>query len=400
MILNKKIYYIALYVIILSLSCTEEQPFVPEDLPGSIVGIVKPLGIDAQINLLQGKLLQSAKADSATGYFEILSITAGVYNLEIVANNYGRLILNQVIVYPNKATATPEIYLKPLPEQIIYINPADNTKNVPLTFPVEIEFSFQMNQSSVENNFTIQPSVSGYFEWNNSAVQNKMIFHPSDQYATNQSYTIKLNRNAKTIYGDTLFFSVESNFTTEDVKIVSTIPEDNATYISPQSEIFISFNSKMDRESVENKIVMSPSTKGDFRWLDSKKVSFKPSEFLASNTEYEVLILPGLKDVYDSFFMDGKSFIFKTEPLKVVSNYPANGATYISTSSPIVLTFNTYMNQAATENSFSISPNIEGWDFQWSDLTRFQFMGTSKLQANTQYTVTIDSSCLVSVCII
>ncbi len=273
----KKINVIILFFLIVFLSCTEEQPFIPEDMPGSIVGLVKPQGINAQVNLYQGKLVQSVQSDSITGYFEILNINAGVYNLEFVANNYGRYILNEVIVYPNKATATPDIYLNPFPEQILFINPADNAANVPVTFPIEIEFSFQMNQSSVENNFAIQPAVNGYFEWINSAHQNKMIFHPSDQYATNQSYTIQLNKNAEIIYGDTLFFSVESHFTTENIKIISTIPEDNATYISPQTEIYISFNSKMDRESVESKIAMTPSTNGVFRWLDAKRVAFKPN---------------------------------------------------------------------------------------------------------------------------
>ena len=389
----KKINIIILFFLIVFLSCTEEQPFIPEDMPGSIVGLVKPQGINAQINLYQGKLVQSVQSDSITGYFEILNIDAGVYNLEFVADNYGRYILNEVIVYPNKATATPDIYLNQFPEQILFVNPADNAANVPVTFPIEIEFSFQMNQSSVENNFAIQPVVNGYFEWINSANQHKMIFHPSDQYATNQSYTIQLNKNAETIYGDTLFFSVESHFTTENIKIISTIPEDNATYISPQTEIYISFNSKMDRESVESKIAMTPSTNGDFRWLDSKRVSFKPDGFLASNTEYEIIIFPGLMDIYGSLFLTGKSFTFKTEPLKVVSNYPSNGATYVNTSSPIVITFNTYMNQAAAESSFTITPEVDDWHFQWSDLTRFQFFGTTKLQTNTQYTVTIDSSC-------
>jgi hypothetical protein len=51
------------------------------------------------------------------------------------------------------------------------------------------------------------------------------------------------------------------------------------------------------------------------------------------------------------------------------------------------------MNQTKAENSFSISPAMASWNFQWSDLTRFQYGGTTKLQAHTLYTVKIDSTC-------
>jgi len=345
------------------------------------------------VNLLQGKLIQSVNTDSLTGYFEFTKVNSGVYNLEFIAANYGHFVLNNVIVYPGKTTATADIYLNPMPEQILFINPANNVENVSVTFPIEIEFSTQMNQSAVESNFSTQPLVDGYFEWINSANQHKLIFRPSDQYETDRLYKILLNKNAKTIYGDTLSFSVSSQFKTESVKIISTLPENNATFISPQTEIYITFNSNMDREATESNINLPPATAGVFRWLNSKTVSFKPSGFLATNTEYEVNIYPGAADIYNTYFLTGKSVTFKTEPLTVVTSYPANGATFVSRSNPIVISFNTYMNQTKAEESFSLSPAIADWRFQWNDLTRFQFSGTTKLQANTKYTVTIDSTC-------
>lgn len=393
-----KLYLILLLVLLFGCTCTEEQPFIPEDIPGSIVGIIKPAGIEAQISLIQGTVLQTITADSATGYFEIQNIDAGVYNLEFFAPNYGRYILNEVVVYANKVTATPDIFLKPLPEQILLINPADGATNIPLTSPFEIEFSVQMNQPSVQNNFFINPAVNGYFIWENTVEKSKMSFYPDDQYETNKNYTATLTRNATTIYGDTLSFDVESHFTTEGVKVLSTIPEDQATFISPQAAIYIYFNSKMNRESVENNLLLSSLIdsviSGDFKWLDSKRICFEPGDMLASNTEYTVTVKNGAMDIFYSYLENEKTFSFRTEPLMIKSSYPANGATFVSRSTPIVISFNTYVNQAAVENSFSISPAAEGWYFQWSDLTRFQFMGTSKLQANTQYTVTIDVTCI------
>ena len=383
MLTNKKLKSIFLFIIVVFLTCADETPYFPEDVAGSIVGLIKNKDVIVQVNLFQGKLIQSVNSDSLTGYFEIKNINAGVYNLEFFAGNFGRYVLNEIIVYSGKVTATPDIYLKPLPEQILFINPADNVANISVNFPIEIEFNSQMNQSSVEENFSLQPPVDGNFEWINSANQHKIIFRPIDQYATNQIYQIQLYKNAKTIFGDTLSFSVSSEFSTESVKIVSTIPGNNATYISPQTEICISFNSTMDREATESKISLSPDTGGVFRWLDSRKVIFKPDGFLRSNTDYEIIVFPGAADIFGSFFLTGKSITFKTEPLTVVSNYPSYGATYVNRSNPIIITFNTYINQTNAEGSFSIVPAVDDWQFQWSDLTRFQYSGSTKLQANT-----------------
>jgi len=393
MLIKKLIKVILLLKLMAFLACTGEEPYLPEDVPGKIVGLVKPFGIAAQVDLFQGQLIQSVTADTLTGFFEMTEVLPGVYNMEFRAANYGRHILNEVIVYSGKTTATPDVYLRPMPGQILSITPANNATDISVIAAIEIDFAIPMNQTTVENNFSLQPTVSGSFSWINAAEQHNLFFTPTDQFKTKQTYTVRLNKNATTIFGDTLDFSLSSQFTTEAIKIVSSIPQDYATFVSPQIEIYLTFNSMMDRAATESKIALLPTTAGDFRWLNSRQLSFIPSGFLASNTEYEIRILPGAADIYGTYFWEGKAILFTTEPLKITSHFPANGATYVSRSSPIVITFNTYMDQAKAENSFSLSPATAGWNFQWSDLTRFQFGGTTKLQAHTLYTVKIDSTC-------
>ena len=379
-------------LICLALGCAEEQPYSPQDKPGKIVGLIKPEGIIVQIDLLQGTLIQTAFTDSS-GYFELDSVAAGIYNLEFSSRNYGRQVLNEVTVYPGQITTIPNIHLKPFPEQITSFIPVNDEQNFPLTAPIEIQFSTLMDHSSVENNFSLIPDVNGRFVWEIISGNSKLSFHPDDQYRSNYSYVLMLTSGAKTSTGNSLAFDFISLFKTEGVKITTTIPEDDATFISPQSSIYVYFNSRMDRQSVEQNFSITPIKMGNFKWFDSRRVCFQPGTFLASNTEYIIKIGADAKDTYNNYLATEETFNFETEPLRITSSYPANGATSVSRSSPISVTFNTYVNQGTAQNAFSFAPAVEGWTFQWSDLSRFQYSGSTKLQPNTFYSVTIDTTC-------
>jgi hypothetical protein len=379
-------------LIFLLICCTGEQPYAPQDRPGKIVGLVKPEGIIAQVELYQGTLIQTTFSDSS-GYFEMDSVSAGIYNLEIFSKNQGRQILNGVTVYPGQVTTVPDIQLRPYPEQILTFIPVNGEPSFPLTAPIQIQFSTLMDYSSVENNFFLDPSVSGRFSWEVVSGNSKLSFYPTDQYISNAYYLIKITTEAKTSSGEPLSLNFVSYFTTEGVKVTSSIPENDATFISPQTSIYVYFNSRMDLQSVEQNFSITPLKIGNFKWFDSRRVCFQPGSYLASKTLYTITIGSNAKDVFGNLLHEATTVKFETEPLRITSNYPANGATSVSRSVPITITFNTLVNQEMAQQAFALSPAIAGGEFQWSDLTRFQYAGTTMLQANTFYTVTIDTTC-------
>jgi hypothetical protein len=381
-----------LLIIFLFIGCTQEQPYVPQDEPGKIVGVVKTAGKIVQIDLYQGLLIRTVLSDSS-GYFVIDSVFAGIYNLEFSAEKYGRQILNEVIVYPGQVTTIPDISLKPYPEQITTFTPVDGEQDFPLTAPIQLQFSNLMDHQSVENNFSLIPDVNGRFVWEIISGNSKLSFYPDDQYFPNYYYVMKLTTGAKTSYNDSLTFTFESHFKTEGVKITSTIPENKATFISPQTGIYVYFNSIMDHQSVEQSFSITPVKMGNFKWFDPRRVCFQPGSYLASNTQYVITINSDAKDSYGNSLQQQGTFTFKTEPLRITSSYPTNGSTSINRLSPITITFNTYVNQDSAQKAFSLSPPVQGWIFQWSDLTRFQYAGNTELEANQFYTVTIDTTC-------
>lgn len=385
----KLLFILLLYLLT---SCTGEQAFSPQDRPGKITGLVKPGGIEALVELYQGTLIKATAPDSS-GFFILDSIFAGIYNLEFSASNYGRQILNEITVNPGQVTTIPDITLKPYPEQISSFIPVPGEQAFPLTAPIQVQFNALMDHNSVENNFSLTPAVKGRFAWELVAGNSKLSFYPDDQYYSNYYYVINLATGAKTSYGKPIAFKFESYFKTEGVKIVSTIPENDASFISPQTWIYVYFNSRMGHQSVEQSFALTPVTMGNFKWFDSRRVSFQPGSYLASNTLYSITIGSDATDIYGNSLQQEELFTFETEPLRITSSFPTNGATAVSRSTPITITFNTNVNQELAQRAFLLSPAISGWNFQWSDFTRFQYTGATKLQANTFYTVTIDSTC-------
>ncbi|NOZ60232.1 MAG: hypothetical protein GXO74_00975 [Calditrichaeota bacterium] len=390
--MKHKLSIYSLIFIAIFFSCANDQPLAPEAIKGKIVGIVKPFGIKAQVKLIQGTAIDSVTADSASGYFIIRNVTPGVYNLDFSALNYGRQALSNIIVYEGKTTATPNVTLKPFPEQLGSIFPADYTQDFPVNSTVTIGFTELMNHSSVQSNLTISPTVAGKYEWEIRPSGSVLHFTPEIEFASNTSYLIQLSRQAKTFSADTLAFDVVSHFHTEGFKLVSTTPPDQATYISPQTEIFLVFNTMVDRQTFDDAFSVEPLTLGNFRWYDAWRVSFQPGYYLASDTEYRIYNLENVADLYGTPLSGKSEFTFRTEPLRVTSYYPLNGATQISRTTSIVVTFNTAVDQAATENSFSIVPRPSNWSFKWNDVTQLVYQGTSPLDANTLYAVTIQDT--------
>ncbi|MBN2013385.1 Ig-like domain-containing protein [candidate division KSB1 bacterium] len=382
---------ILLYVILIGLACTQDQPVVIEEKPiGGIVGIVKPIGAIADIVIFQGMSIDTTASDSATGFFEFKNLKVGFYTLEVKAKNYGRYVENKVEVVTSGITSVGEIKLRPMPEQIDAFLPANNSENILLDSPCGFVFTTYMDHNSVEHNFKISPSIQGYFEWNEGGSEITCEYIPTIQYQPATRYTFSLSRSAKTIYGDTLAFQVTSSFTTEPVRVQIYSPQDGASFVDPASSIYVKFNTDMNKSSVENAFRMVNPVLGQMIWHSSDAFSFQPDANLTTNRQYQVNISTNAKDVFNNSLGAAFSFLFTTEPLRVTYQYPANGATNIATDVSIQVLFNTTVDIVETEAAFTIFPKVEG-TFTWTDLSKFTFRPSTPLSTATTYFITLST---------
>jgi len=391
--LGKLAMGVVIVALFMTFSCTEETPLSESGANlNSIVGIVKPIGTVALIKVLQGVLVDTTYSDSETGYFEIDNLQVGFYTLEIIATGYGKNVKNQIQVVADGVTSVGDIELSPFPEQILAIIPPGGSENIQLSDSCGFEFSVLMDHNSVEKNFTIIPYVQGHFKWKENTTQSALFFFPESEFRAYTNYSILLSTGVRTIYGDTLSFDFSSKFKTEPVKVEAYTPEHGSTYVLPEVSIYVGFNKAMNRISVENSFGMIQAADGSFLWHSNEAFSFRPHSFLATNTQYTVIVSTNAKDFSGTSLGETFTLNFSTEPLKITYTNPENGSTYIRTDTSFKIDFNSNVNQTATENAFSISPSVDG-SFMWIDLTKFTYFPDSNLTPNTSYTITINTNC-------
>jgi uncharacterized protein YvpB len=158
---------------------------------------------------------------------------------------------------------------------------------------IEIEFSEPMVRESVEENFRVEPGVSGWFEWQG---QERLVFHPQS-FAYGTEYTVVVERGAKAAESGFVAEKVEKKFkTVGEVAVVHVEPFDQWRGVDVESEIRVRFDQEVVKESAEVKVTVVPEVEGEFVWEDEELV-FAPREPFEFGREYEVMIDSGIEGV-------------------------------------------------------------------------------------------------------
>jgi len=103
------------------------------------------------------------------------------------------------------------------------ISPEDGS-TPPMTAAVQITFGQQMNTSSVEERFSIQPEVAGSFKWEG----NTLTFRPDRPFSPQQTYTVTLEAGAQSISGRLTRHTVSWTFTPRTPGVLYLAPADAA----------------------------------------------------------------------------------------------------------------------------------------------------------------------------
>ena len=272
--------------------------------------------------------------------------------------------------------------------------PKDGMKEVKLPGPyIEIRFNSEMDQSTTQSAITIDPPLECTYAWSPASPQSEstvQLIHYLPFRADTQ-HLIIIDQGAMDVNGFNLKKPDTISFSTETVKVKYSSPPNGVFNVSTlTTSISLFFNTWIDEKSLEDAFSIYPVVKGVFHfYVDG--IRFQPGSPLQTNTEYTVSISQTASDIYGTKLSEPYSFFFTTQPLKVVSTFPVNGATLVDTTTSIHIHFNAYMDQEKTEDAFSISPSVDG-DCEWYWFDELYFNPDGYLQANTTYTVTIDTT--------
>jgi hypothetical protein len=197
--------------------------------------------------------------------------------------------------------------------------PRNNETWVSPRTEIVIAFNTRMDMQSVNSAFEMVDSdlndVSGNFVWLNLY---QMEFRPHAALATSEKYTVTIDTSARDSQGTRLSERQQFSFTTQPLIIVSTLPNNKDTWVSPTTSIRVSFNTDMNTESVISAFQMVDSglneVTGHFVWPDPGWLQFQPYPLLAPGEKYTVTIAASAADMYGKTLGNAYSFWFKTQP--------------------------------------------------------------------------------------
>ncbi|UCE38149.1 MAG: Ig-like domain-containing protein [Thermoplasmata archaeon] len=177
---------------------------------------------------------------------------------------------------------------------------------------------------------------------------------------------------------------------------VSTIsPSDTSTNVPVGTKITITFSEPMNKTSVQSAFSIKDSggnsKTGDFSW-SGNTMTFTPDGKLYPETQYTVRLGTTAMDLAGNPLSSESTVQFttgadSTQPT-IVETSP--GGSDVSIAEIITIRFSKTMDETATENAFSISPQVSG-KFEWEGNT-LKFIPDDLLVRGRVYTVTMDSS--------
>lgn len=161
---------------------------------------------------------------------------------------------------------------------------------VPLNSQINIVFSDNVDLDSLKDNVTIEPSLSG--SW--STADNKTFNFTPSSLAQDTTYTVKLKSGLRAKNGSFLAADSIHTFTTQGpLKILNSSPIDGSSGFGVDSDLVITFDQAVVRQSAESKFSISPAVEGSFSWTDNS-LKFQPKNSLAYNTKYAITLAAGI----------------------------------------------------------------------------------------------------------
>lgn len=273
--------------------------------------------------------------------------------------------------------------------------PINGEKQIPPNMNIIIEFSEVMDGPVTDSAISASPPITGTFYWD--APSRFVTWDPVVDLKTNTSYNVTVTNAAMSKGGAGMGSDFKFNFTTAaNPSIISTMPSNNETNISIQSNITIRFSERMNATTTEAALSSSPAISGTHSWKANDTIlTWNPGSNLKDGAKYTVSISTSAKSWLGVPFERPYDFSFttaKTPPPSVIGTDPANGSVGVPWNAAISVTFDMAMNRSTTDGAIDTTPSIIWGSITWSqDSTKITLTPLLGLQPNTSYTVSIST---------
>ncbi len=213
--------------------------------------------------------------------------------------------------------------------------------------PIVIVFDRAMDRTAVEASFSIEPHVSGRFEWPDDRT---LRFVPAEEWERETEYSVSISTEAASEAGEPLAAPFAFEFRTVGyLRVTQSLPIDGSVGVAADSTVFVMFNRPVvplialsDPSSADLPIPLdfAPAIAGTGEWLNTSVYLFTPEAPLRGGTTYIATVPAGLVDTTGGIVDEAVTWRFTTERPKVIRVSPASGAELVRIDTEIRLTFN------------------------------------------------------------
>ena len=393
--------FVILLIGLLAWSCQDEITVHIEKEPGTLVGYVLPAGINAVVELHQGKLVVKTDVD-ADGYFTFTDMAPGGYRLFCNALGYSQYE-RRVTISDGEVIDLGEIYLINMPYPLYYISPADGAVNVANSnhgLVVKLQFRESMDFASINSAVSIYPIVADFEirdHYSSGRYRDKYpngrYFECSGVFLFDTQYTINIDTSALTITGERIDGEYYFSFSTEEF-LVGFNFYPYTYYGDNYSRLY--FNTQIYPISVLDYLVINPEIpyQLDNYYLIDNYIRITPQISWIPDTTITFTITQGLPDIFGDSLAYDTSFSITTPPLTVRETDPYPGMHFVPVESHIIIKMNNVLDESTIESAIAISPETEftlSTD-RYRGTTEFIIDPDSLLTGETTYTVTLNTS--------
>ncbi len=262
--------------------------------------------------------------DQNNGYFYFEDLTPGNYTVYLEAEDYA-LDSSTVVVSANNSTFIQK-NLSLVPNEanptVIATLPADNIEDASNASNIKVLFDIRMDAASTQSAFSISPAVPGEFSWEDN--QKTLVFNPNSNLTAGVKYTVTIANSAMTIFGKSLLFGFEFEFTTRSkLKLVSAYPSNDVIDISKTVQVQLQFDNAIDATSLPGNIQFLDSEGNfvnlvvDYELYSKGMIAFYPKESLETGATYRVVLGSGIEDTEGVTYNEELIIEFTTEDYEI-----------------------------------------------------------------------------------
>lgn len=197
------------------------------------------------------------------------------------------------------------------------MEPVGTTVNPNTT--VQMVFDVPMERQSVEENFSLTPTVEGTYSWSDDVT---FIFTPNEPIAKDTQYTVTLTQGLRSAAGGILEGEVTYNFKTAGaIQVLGLYPANSTQGNNVDTSIHITFDQSIDQTSAQNNFSITPYIPGTFSWQGSTMI-FTPTQNLSYSTTYTYTLASGIRAIYGIDSTREFTFSFTTGSQTFLLNVP------------------------------------------------------------------------------